>query len=459
MRLLLIDDDVNLCRVLSYQLQKAQYEVQIANNGEDGLTLFKQQQFDIVLTDYQMPDISGIQVLKSIKEMDTNVIVIIITAFGSIEGALDACRIGADDYISKPFSQEQLLFVIEKAVRLKQLKEENINLHLELQNKYSFEGMVAHSAIMENVLEISTKVAQSDSTVLLLGESGTGKELIARGIHFNSKRKQKPFVTVNCPSIPANLIESELFGHVKGAFTGALKDRLGKFEYADGGTIFLDEIGDLQLEIQSKLLRILQEHELERLGDNKIIKVDVRILAASNRKLREDVDKGAFREDLFYRLNVVQIEVPPLRDRIEDIPLLVAHFFEKFQPPKKKDIELSTEVWKILYTYSWPGNIRELENMVQRLVVLGDEAAIIEELSFDTKGKKILQRSKPQLQGPFPPIFPLKEVSRRAAMQAERQAILKVLGQTNWNRRRAAKLLNISYKAILYKIKQYGLTR
>jgi DNA-binding NtrC family response regulator len=446
MRILLIDDDVNLCRVLSYQLQKAKYEVQIAHRGKDGLSLFKQHSFDVVLTDYQMPDISGIQVLKSIREIDVNVIVIMITAFGSIEGALDACRIGADDYISKPFSQEQLLFVIEKAIRLKKLKEENANLHLELQNKFSFNGIVAYSEIMENILKIATKVAQSDSTVLLLGESGTGKELIARGIHFNSKRKQKPFVTVNCPSIPANLIESELFGHVKGAFTGALKDRIGKFEYADGGTVFLDEIGDLQLEIQSKLLRILQEHEFERLGDNKIIKVDVRIIAATNKDLIQQMKKGNFREDLYYRLSVVPINIPPLRERKEDIPYLTDFFLRKYQ--KNVKLTLEEAVLNILTQYHWPGNVRELENVIERAIVLSNNKQIeIDDLPEHLTSVDHVDKSK----------FAI-EVSNFSLNEIERNAIEEALKKTQRNQTKAAELLKIPRHILIYRMKKYGIS-
>ena len=325
---------------------------------------------------------------------------------------------------------------------------------------YVNESFIFFGDKMDRIREVIDQVAHTDVTVLIHGESGVGKEIVARALHLHSPRSDKPFIKVNCAALPAQLLESELFGYEKGAFTGAYRQKPGKFELAHNGTIFLDEIGDISPSLQAKLLQVLQDGEFSRLGSKTDIQVDVRVLVATNRNLEEAVRDGRFREDLYYRLNVVNILVPPLRERRKEIPVFVDHFLDKYGKKYNNNVRPpSQKLMRVFMRHQWPGNIRELENMVQRLVVLGDEAAIIEELSPDTKGKKILQRSKPQFQGPFPPILPLKEVSRRAAMQAERQAILKVLGQTNWNRRRAAKLLNISYKAILYKIKQYGLTR
>jgi two-component system response regulator AtoC len=325
---------------------------------------------------------------------------------------------------------------------------------------YVNESFIFFGEKMDRIREVIDQVANTDVTVLIQGESGVGKEIVARFLHLSSLRKDKPFIKVNCAALPEELLESELFGYEKGAFTGAYRKKPGKFELAHNGTIFLDEIGDISPSLQAKLLQVLQDGEFSRLGGKADVHVDVRVLVATNRNLEEAVRDGRFREDLYYRLNVVNIDVPPLRERRKEIPVFVDHFLDKYGKKHNNNVRPpSQKLMRVFMRHQWPGNIRELENMVQRRVVLGDEAAIIEELSSDTKGKKILQRSKPQLQGPFPPILPLKEVSRRAAMQAERQAILKVLGQTNWNRRRAAKLLNISYKAILYKIKQYGLTR
>jgi two-component system NtrC family response regulator len=330
LRVLLIDDDINLCKVLAYQLDKNNFRVTAANDGNEGLRLFQQGEFDIVITDIQMPDISGIDVLGRIRNEDDQVIIIIITAHGSVENAIEACRLGANDYLTKPFGQEQLLFIIEKAVRLQKLQLENALLKQEVAGKYKFENMVANSARMQEILKLTVQVAKSNATVLITGESGTGKELIARAIHYNSPRKPKPLITVNCPSIPENLIESELFGHVKGAFTGAIKDRKGQFEQADGGSIFLDEIGDIKPDTQAKLLRVLQEHEFQRIGGSKIIKVDVRVIAATNRDLDQLVKEKQFREDLYYRLSVVPINIAPLRERIEDIPFLVDLFIKRY---------------------------------------------------------------------------------------------------------------------------------
>ncbi len=313
---------------------------------------------------------------------------------------------------------------------------------------------------MDRIREVIDQVANTDVTVLVQGESGVGKEIVARALHFNSPRQQKPFIKVNCAALPEELLESEFFGYEKGAFTGAYRQKPGKFELAHNGTIFLDEIGDISPSLQAKLLQVLQDGEFSRLGSKTDIQVDVRVLVATNKNLEESVRDGRFREDLYYRLNVVNILVPPLRERRQEIPIFVNRFLDKYA--KKYDKKISPpsgKLIKMFMRYQWPGNIRELENMVKRLVVLGDEAAIIEELSSEVKGKKFLQRSKPQLQGPILPILPLKEVGRRAAMQAEKEAIAKVLGQTNWNRKMAAKLLMVSYKAILYKIKQYDLTR
>ncbi len=313
---------------------------------------------------------------------------------------------------------------------------------------------------MDRIREVIDQVAGTDVTVLIQGESGVGKEIVARALHHNSPRRDKPLIKVNCAALPEELLESELFGYEKGAFTGAYRQKPGKFELAHNGTIFLDEIGDISPSLQAKLLQVLQDGEFSRLGGKTDIQVDVRVLVATNKDLEEAVRDGRFREDFYYRLNVLNISVPPLRERRQEVPVFVNHFLDIYGKKYDKRISpLSPKLMKMFMQHPWSGNIRELENMIKRLVLLGDEAAIIEEFSSEFKRKKVHQKSKPQLQNPFPPILPLKEVSRRAAMQAEREAILKVLGQTNWNRKRAAKLLNISYKAILYKIKEYGLTR
>ncbi|MCF6238995.1 MAG: sigma-54 dependent transcriptional regulator, partial [Candidatus Marinimicrobia bacterium] len=369
-RILLIDDDLSLSRVIGYQLESSGFEVRVVNSGREGINLFKAENFQIVVTDIQMPDISGIDVLEAIRKLDQNVIVILITAFGSIDNAVEACRLGANDYLTKPFGQEQLLFVIEKALRFRELESENIQLKKELKSQHQIHSFITNNKQMKDVLEVAAQIAESNTTTLILGESGTGKELIAKAMHYNSPRSKQPLITVNCPSIPDNLLESELFGHIKGSFTGALKDRRGKFELADGGSIFLDEIGDLQEALQAKLLRVLQEQEIERLGDDRTIKVDVRIIAATNKDLMQLVAAGKFREDLYYRLNVIPITIPPLRDRIDDIPFLITHFLDKYAAGRK--LHIQPEVITSLEHYPWPGNVRELENKIKRGGVLAE---------------------------------------------------------------------------------------
>jgi DNA-binding NtrC family response regulator len=450
MKLLLIDDDINLCRVLSHQLKKKGYQVTIANAGREGLDKFKADDFEIVITDIQMPDISGIEVLERIRKTNQQAVIIIITAYGSVENAIEACRMGADDYITKPFSQEQLHFVIEKAVRLRKLQGENIRLRRELKDRYDFGNMVAESPAMKALLETAKKVSDSDATVLIRGESGTGKELLARAIHFNSPRRDKPLITVNCPSIPDNLMESELFGHVKGAFTGAVRDRKGKFEMADGGTIFLDEIGDLKLDVQAKLLRVLQEQEIERLGESKTIKVDVRVIAATNKDLAKMMKEDLFREDLFYRLEVVPLNIQPLRNRKEDIPYLIDYFIQRMRPGE--EIEIENEVYDKLKAYNWPGNVRELENTIERMLVLSENSRI----TADNLPPHIKARQ---------PVFGEEEEQDNAASDAdltleevERQAILRAIHKSNGNQSKAAKLLGIPRHVLLYRMKKYGVT-
>ncbi len=445
MRILLIDDDQNLCKVLSHQLKKNGYEVETANSGKEGLRLFGEKDFDIVLSDIQMPELSGIQVLQEIRRQNPQVVVIMITAYGSVDNALEACRLGADDYITKPFGQEQLLFIIEKALKLKNLQKENVHLQRELAGKYKFDNMVSASAAMENVLQMAGQVANSDASVLILGESGTGKELLARAIHYNSPRRNEPLITVNCPSIPDNLLESELFGHVKGAFTGALKDRKGKFELADGGSIFLDEIGDLKGDVQAKLLRVLQSHEFERLGESRTIHVDVRVIAATNKNLEELIQKGQFREDLYYRLSVVPITIPPLRERKEEIPYLVDFFVERYGREKKYEVD--SKVYQILQSYHWPGNIRELENVIERAIVL-------------TPGTRLSSGSLParlKNQPDTPP--PENKTSGEIVSleEAERAAIRSALDKTGGNQTKAAELLDIPRHVLIYRMKKLNI--
>jgi two-component system NtrC family response regulator len=443
MHILLIDDDINLCKVIGYQLEKQDFLVTTAHRGKDGLDIFSQKDIDVVLTDIQMPDITGIEVLQKIRTKDKKVVIILITAYGRVDNALEACKMGADDYITKPFGQEQLLFVIEKAVQFKKLQSENQELKNELAGKFRFENMVVKSQSMQDLIQTASKVSQSDATVLILGESGTGKELLARAIHFNSPRRDKPFVIVNCPSIPENLIESELFGHVRGAFTGAHKDRKGKFELADGGSLFLDEIGDLKESVQAKLLRVLQEQQFERLGDSRIIQVDVRVIAATNKNIEKLTVSGQFREDLYYRLSVVPLTIPPLRDRKEDIPVLMDHFIHKFR--KGETVAVASGVRQTLQKYHWPGNIRELENTIERALILSSG----QELTLQHIYSHI--SNKPDNGGVDSIELFLSDLSLE---NLERKAITHALKKTNGNQTKAAKLLDIPRYVLLYRLKK-----
>ncbi len=446
LKVLLIDDDLNLGKVLSYQLEKNNFEVATARNGKEGLALFSKSIFDIVITDIQMPDISGIDVLRQIRKENEKVIIIIITAHGSVENAIEACRLGANDYLAKPFGQEQLLFVIEKAIQIRQLQNENALLKKEVVGKYKFENMIAESAKMQEVLKTTTQVAQSNATVLITGESGTGKELIARAIHYNSPRQAKPFITVNCPSIPENLIESELFGHVRGAFTGAIKDRKGQFEQADGGSLFLDEIGDLKDNLQAKLLRVLQEQEFQAVGGSTSIKVDVRIIAATNRDLEQLVKEKKFREDLYYRLSVVPIKLSPLRERREDIPFLVDFFLTKYSAGRTFNI--NNDVIELLKNYDWPGNVRELENIIERILALATESDITPDNIPEHISGGAINSTGTKIHIPEDGI---------ALDSIERYVITELLQRTEGNRSKTARMLRIPRHVLLYKLKKYGM--
>jgi len=444
-KILLVDDDENLNKVLSFQLSQMGFDITTATDGPSGLSLFKRGSFDIVITDLQLPGMTGMELLTSIRRLDKNVIILIITAYGTVENAIEASRLGADDYLTKPFGKETLRFILEKAIQLRKLKAENIQLRNELYQKYDFGNLIGRSAIMEDVLKLTGKVAESDVTVLIQGESGTGKELIARAIHYNSPRKDKSFITVNCPSIPENLMESELFGHVRGAFTGALKDRKGKFQLAEQGTIFLDEIGDLKADLQARLLRVLQEKEIEKVGDSTPIKVDARIVAATNKKLETLVQQERFREDLYYRLNVVTIPIPPLRDRKDDIPFLVDHFLKKYG--KEQAYDISSEALDLIMQYDWPGNVRELENTIERAIVISREKTI---------GIEVLQPISRNLKQKIALPTEIGEIENLSFSEIERRAIINALNKTKGNQTKAAKLLDIPRHVLLYRMKKLG---
>jgi two-component system response regulator AtoC len=438
--LLVVDDDPVTLDLLKEVLSKEGYGVETALSGEEAIKQGMDTFFDLIVTDVRMGEKDGMEVLRSFKKNSPEATVIMITAFGSIETAIEAIREGAYDYISKPFKLDEIKFTVKRALEQRRLIQENKFFRLELLDKYQFKNVIGRTPQMFQVYKTIAKVADTKSTVLLYGERGTGKELIARSIHYNSQRNNRPFIPVDCASLVETLIESELFGHLRGAFTGALSTKKGLLEEADGGTIFLDEVSNLSLSMQTKLLRFLQEHEIKRVGGTESIRVDVRVIAATNQFLEPVVKDGKFREDLFDRLNVVSITLPPLRERKEDIPLLANHFLQKFSEENHKNIShISPEALEILIQYSWPGNVRELEHTIERAVILSPYPIILPEdlprkIFEKTKGAKI----------PFPEeSLPLKEIERRY--------VLKVLQETNGNKKKAAEILGID-RTTLYRI-------
>jgi DNA-binding NtrC family response regulator len=376
--ILIIDDEQSILDVVSEMLGEEKYMIFQARDGEKGLEIIKSNSVDLVLCDMKMSPLSGLEVLKKAKQQGSQAVYIIMTAYGSIENAVECMRSGAYDYITKPVRMDELRLVVARALEHKGLVQENILLKKQLQEKYSFENIIGKSNSMQKVYELMEKVSQTDSTVLIYGESGTGKELVAKAIHQHSPRNGKPFVAINCGGLPEGLLESELFGHVKGAFTGSVSDKVGLFQVADKGTIFLDEISATSPAIQVKLLRVIQEKEIKRVGDTRDIPVDVRVIAATNRLLEEEIKKGTFREDLYYRLSVIPIHLPPLRERMDDIPLLVQHFIEKHSGVGKRNLKtLEQGVVSILLNYNWPGNVRELENIIERAITLCEGTVIV----------------------------------------------------------------------------------
>ena len=449
--ILIVDDEKNYLVVLAALLGPEGYEIITADNGRDALRLVRESDLDLVITDIKMPVMNGMTLLEECKKIEPELPVIMMTAFGTIETAVEAMKSQAYDYITKPFQNEQLKLTVKKALENYRLVKQNRFLSEALSDRFKFGNIIGKSKPMLEVFDSIKKFAQTKASVLITGPSGTGKELIAKAIHYNSPRKERPFVSVNCGALTETLLESELFGHEKGAFTGAVAMRKGRFEMSDGGTLFLDEVGDMPPSLQVKLLRVLQEMEFERVGGTRTIKVDVRVLSASNRNIKEDVANGFFREDLYYRLNVMNIEVPPLRERVDDIPLLVKHFIEKYRDDDgKKKIELSPEVWKVLYNYPWPGNIRELENVIERAVVLNSEGSIsIEDLPEELVGAEV----EFDVERFIPPNVPLPE----ALEQIEEKMIRRALAQCNNVQAHAAEMLGITKSLIQHKMKKYNI--
>jgi DNA-binding NtrC family response regulator len=376
--ILVIDDDATVRDILKDFLQQKGFEVSVTGDGEGGVSLIQEGRFDLFLVDLVLPGMGGMEVIKEVYSHNINIPAIIITGYGAIETAVEAIKLGAFDYITKPFVLEELFLVVQRGLDFSKLKQENFSLKKQLKQRYDFQGLVGNSQEMQKVYGLIKKISDTDATILIEGESGTGKELIAKTIHFNSSRAQHLFLPFNCAAIPKDLLESELFGHERGAFTGAFNTRIGRFERANGGTILLDEIGELHPSFQVKLLRVLQEREFERVGGSKTIKVDVRILAATNKNLEKETKAGNFREDLFYRLNVISLHVPPLRERREDIPLLADYFLSHFSKKRKREnVRIAPEVLHFFSQYPWPGNVRELENLIERVIILSEDGLIV----------------------------------------------------------------------------------
>lgn len=435
-------------------LSEGGYEVITAESAEAALKIVRKNDLDLVITDMKMPKVSGIALLEELKRLYPEIPVIIMTAFGTVEKAVEAMKKGAFDYIMKPFKNEEILVTIAKALELRRLVTENRRLRQDLQQKYRFENIVGNSRAMQVIFELIEKVAQTRATVLISGESGTGKELIARAIHHRSPRNQGPFISVNCGALTETLLESELFGHEKGAFTHAIAMRKGRFELAESGTLFLDEVGEMSPALQVKLLRVLQEMEFERVGGSRTIRVDVRMVAASNRELKAEVEAGHFREDLFYRLNVVHLEMPPLRQRAEDIPLLVVHFIQKYATENTRgEIRIDPEVLKVLVRYSWPGNVRELENVIERAVILCSNNVITM-----TDLPPSLESSTSEMELNIDRLVPIHIPLPEALDRIEELMIRRALTQSGQVQVRAAELLGITKSLLQYKLKKYHLS-
>jgi len=450
--ILVVEDKESMAQMLKETLESEGYRVVSASSGAEGIGCLKENRIDLVLTDLKLPRNNGLDILRASKEENQLRPVIIMTAFGSVETAVAAMKEGAFDFITKPFDTDHLLLLIRRALENQRLLTENILLKEEFASKFGMPRIIGRSEKIVNVAQIVQKVAPTKTTVLLIGESGTGKELFARALHNLSNRKNYPFIPINCAAIPRELLESELFGHERGSFTGAEAKKLGKFELGDKGTIFLDEIGDMDLAIQSKLLRAIEDGEIERVGAVRGTKVDVRIVAASNKDLEKAVEEKKFREDLFYRLNVFPIRIPALNERKEDIPLLVEYFINKYcleiNTPLKS---ISKDALELLMNYRWKGNVRELENAIERAVILCDGESITPEHFL------LGQSGRVSPEGPLPLEGSLETVAKEASRKAETQRIASALRETKGNKSKAAEILQVSYKTLLTKIKEYGI--
>ena len=457
--ILVVDDEPNYLIVLSELLKDEGFEVLTARSGDDGLKIVEETDLDLVITDMRMPKMDGLELLKAIKNYNKDLPVIMITAFGEVEKAVVAMQAGAYNYLTKPFNNEELLVNINKAIEHYSLLRENLRLRGEARVRYGFASIVGKNARMQEIYHLIEKVAPTSASVLITGESGTGKELVARAIHINSPREKDPFISVNCAALPETLLESELFGHERGAFTGATTMRKGRFELADTGTLFLDEIGDIPLPLQAKLLRVLQERSFERVGGVKPIKVDVRIITATNRDLKEEVDTGNFREDLYYRLNVLHIHLPPLRERADDIPMLADYFINKFSKLlDKPDLKISGDALRYLTGYSWEGNVRELENTIERAAILCSGDIIqVDDVHPDTVDGENVENLSPN--GDYEKFLPADLPLPEVLSGVEEQMLKRALEDANYVQARAAKSLGITKSLLQYKMKKYKLLK
>lgn len=449
--ILIIDDEENMRHMLSAMLTRQGYNVDQAADGNEGLGLLRENAYDYILCDIRMPEMDGKTFLVRTIEEHVCAPVIMMSAYGSVETAVECMKLGAYDFISKPFKKDEIVMVLKKAEERERLKEENMRLREAAAGHFSYSGILSRNSGMQEIFSQIKKVADLRTAILILGESGTGKELVANAIHHNGSRSQKPFVAVNCGAIPENLLESELFGHVRGAFTDASSDKAGLFEQADGGTLFLDEIGEMPLALQVKLLRVIQEREIRRVGAQEAKKIDVRVISATSRDLPADVSSGRFREDLYFRLNVFCLQLPPLRERIEDIPLLAEHFLKRYgNINENQTLRIDPDAMRSLMAHRWPGNIRELENAIERACILCDfgritSACLPPSLRLPEYDPRIMVATEENLS------------IKKAEDSIERDLIRKALDKTGGNRTQAAKMLEISHRSLLYKLKEYGI--
>ena len=452
-RILVADDERSIRELLAIVLRRDGYEVILAENGRTALSVLEQEPVDLLISDIKMPDMSGVEVLRAAKQVDQDILGIMITAFASTESAVEALRMGAYDYVSKPFDVDELKIIVRNALERRQLRQENLLLKRALHSSHQFSSIVGRSEAMLAVFKLIETIAPTNSTILVTGESGTGKELVARAIHFNSLRRDRPFVAVNCGALPEQLLESELFGHMRGSFTGASANKKGLVEVADRGTIFLDELGEMSPMMQVKLLRVLQERRFRRVGSTEELEANIRVIAATNQDLAKMVADGRFREDLYYRVNVIQVQLPPLRDRQEDIGLLAAHFLEKFREQMGKNVaSISQEAMVYLERYDWPGNIRELENVIERAVALESSAAVLP----DSLPPHL--RGLPSKNGQTASQLPDAGFDLEAHVESmERDYIAQALKRAGGKQSKAAELLGMSFRSFRYYVKKYNL--